>query len=180
MRKKLILIALTTILFWGSITPTYITYAAESSKTEDITIEESYDEETLIVKKNHFVADTLDGVDAIYRPGKNDGRSATYSCAAFIKKYYKEEYDVSVYNLYGGSTPLTYEGTSFQSIKTPKVGDIAATSSHWAIVKQVDKENKEVVLIEQNWKWQQSGQTVCKINRTISFDDLKFYRLNID
>ena len=188
MRKNILLVALITTLFLGNVTPTYITYAAENNNTQDTnkeTIideteneEDCYEEETLVVKKESFVADTFKGVDAIYRPGKNDGTSQTYSCAAFIKKFYKEVYDVSVYNLYGGSKPLTYEGDTFKSVKSPAVGDIAATKSHWAIVKSVDKENKEVVLIEQNWKWQQNGQTVCKVNRTVSFSSLDFYRLS--
>lgn len=183
MRKKLLLVALAATLFVGNVTPAYV-YAAEDTKTQETTEseeeeeEENLDEATLTIKKDSYVADTFKGVDAIYRPGKNDGSNATYSCAAFIKKFYKEVYDVSIYNLYGGSTPLTYEGTTFSSVKSPKVGDIAATSSHWAIVKSVDKENKKVVLIEQNWKWQQAGQTVCKINRTVSFSNLNFYRLS--
>lgn len=178
MRRKLVMVALAATLFLGNVTPTYVTYAAETKTSQDTNEKEvSYKEDTLVVKCDSYVSDTFKGVDAIYRPGKTDGTSVTYSCAAFVKKFYKEVYDVSVYNLYGGSTPLTYEGNSFESVSTPNVGDIAATSSHWAIVKSVDKEKKEVVLIEQNWKWQQGGQTFCKINRTLSFNSLNFYRL---
>jgi len=179
MRRKLLMVALAATLFLGNVTPAYVTYAAETTKASQDTTEKevSYKEDTLVVKNDSYVSDTFKGVDAIYRPGKSDGTNATYSCAAFIKKFYKEVYDVSVYNLYGGSTPLTYEGDDFESVDTPHVGDIAATSSHWAIVKSVDKENEEVVLIEQNWKWQQGGQTVCKINRTLSISSLNFYRL---
>lgn len=135
----------------------------------------SYAEKTLTVTKAKFVADTFNGVEAIYRPGSNDGSNATYSCAAFIKKYYKEIYDVSVYNLFGGSTPRTYDGRKFSSVSTPKVGDIAYRNGHWSIVKKVA--GKNVVLIEQNWKWQQNGKTVCKTNRTVSTDSLTYYRL---
>lgn len=135
----------------------------------------SYTEKTLTVTKSKFVADTFNGVEAIYRPGSNDGSNATYSCAAFIKKYYKEIYDVSVYNLFGGSTPRTYEGKKFGSVSTPKVGDIAYRNGHWSIVKKVA--GKNVVLIEQNWKWQQGGKTVCKANRTVSTNSLTYYRL---
>ncbi|MFA9466946.1 MAG: hypothetical protein ACERKN_22050 [Velocimicrobium sp.] len=191
MRKKLLLGIVAITLFLGNITPTCITYAAKTTESQDTKkvllcdttskteeSEASYEETTLVVKEDSFVADTFQGVDALYRPGKTDGTSATYSCAAFVKKYYKEQYDLSLYHLSGGSTPLTYEGDTFESVKTPKIGDIAATNSHWAIVKSVDKENETVVLIEQNWKWQQGGQTMCKINRTISFKSLTFYRLN--
>lgn len=138
----------------------------------------NYKEELITIKKDSFVADSYKGVKALYRPGKNDGSNATYSCAAYIKKFYKEVYKVSLYNLYAGRDPLTYEGNKIAAVKTPKTGDIAYANSHWAIVKSVDKDNKKVVLIEQNWKWQQDGQTVSKINRTLSWDSLTFYRLS--
>lgn len=180
MRKKLLMIALAAIMLGGSVAPIYTACAADAQKTseESTESEDSYKESTLTITENSYVVDTFKGVDAVYRPGKNDGSNATYSCAAYIKKFYKEVYDVSVYNLFGGSTPLTYEGNKFKSISTPKVGDIAATSSHWAIVKSVDKENNKVILIEQNYKWQQGGQTVCRVNRSVSSNDLSFYRLS--
>lgn len=194
MRKKITLLALTAVLILGSTTRAITVSAAESVETLEVTEEEidapdtdstpestediaSTKETTLTITNDEFVADSFNGVDAIYRPGKNDGSNATYSCAAYIKKYYKEIYGVSVYNLYNGRTPLTYEGISIKPAKAPKVGDIAGGSSHWAIVKSVDKENKKVVLIEQNWKWSQGGQTVCKTNRTVSWDSFKYYRL---
>ncbi len=152
------------------------TIDSENETTEEKEV--SYKEAILTITKSKFIADTFNGVDAIYRPRKNDGRDATYSCAAFIKKYYKTIHEVSVYNLYAGSTPRTYEGVTFKSVKTPKAGDIAYANSHWAIVKKVDQANNKVVLIEQNWKYALKGQTVCKVNRTISTNSLKFYRLN--
>lgn len=189
MCKRFFLAALVAVLLTGSVTPSY-TYAAENKKEQEVTVSEDDEadekdeeelnlkEETLIVKKSEFVADSFKGVDAIYRPGKNDGSSATYSCAAYIKKFYSSVYDVSVYNLFAGNTPKTYEGNTFSKVSNPKVGDIAFSKSHWAIVKSVDKENKKVVLIEQNWKWSQGRQTVCKINRTVSTSSLTYYRLD--
>ena len=140
----------------------------------------NYLTKTLIITKNSFVADTLNGVPALYRTAKNDGSSSTYSCAAFVKRYYKEVYGVTVANLLSGRTPSSSKG-SFKSVSTPQVGDIVACrstsgSNHWAIVKQVN-DNNTVTLIEQNWKWKQSGQTLCKINRSISISSGKFYRL---
>lgn len=138
----------------------------------------SYKEKTLTITNSKFVADTYKGVQALYRPGKNDGTDATYSCAAYIKRFYKKVYGVSVHNLFGGSTPRTYEGTTFKKVTAPKTGDIVSNGSHWSIVKKVDKTSKKVVLIEQNWKWSQGGQTVCKVNRTVSYSGLSIYRLN--
>lgn len=134
---------------------------------------ENYTEKTLTITKAGFVADTFNGVSAIYRKGSNDGSNATYSCAAFIKKYYKQIYKVSVHNLFAGSTPKTYEGKKIASAKSPQVGDIAYKSGHWAIVKKVN-DNQTVTLIEQNWKW---GGNQCKINRTVSTSSLKYFRL---
>lgn len=133
----------------------------------------TYKEKTLTITKTGFVADSFNGVDAIYRKGGNDGSSATYSCAAFIKKYYKKVYDVSVYNLFGGSTPKTYEGKAIASVSSPKTGDIAYKNGHWSIVKKVN-DNDTVTLIEQNWKW--SGNQ-CKVNRTVDTSSLKYFRL---
>ncbi len=141
----------------------------KENKNETIT----YKEKTLTITKTGFVADTFNGVDAIYRKGGNDGSSATYSCAAFIKKYYKKVYNVSVYNLFGGSTPKTYEGKKFSSVKSPREGDVAYKSGHWSIVKKVNS-NGTVTLIEQNWKW---GGNQCKANRTVKTSSLKYFRL---
>ena len=139
-----------------------------------------YKSQTLTITKEGFVADSFNGVDALYRKGRNDGSSSTYSCAAYIKRYYKEVHNVTVSNLLSGRTPVSSKGT-FKLVKTPEAGDIVACSStggsnHWAIVKQVNDDNT-VTLIEQNWKWSQGGQTVCKINRSISVSSGKFYRL---
>lgn len=143
--------------------------AAANLKTQIITI-----------KGSNFVVDQLDGVKALYRTGRNDGSDSTYSCAAYIKRYYKQEVGVTVNNLFKGRTPNSSKG-SFRSVTKPQVGDIVACSStsgsnHWAIVKKINS-NKTVTLIEQNWKWSQGGQTLCKVNRTISIPSGKYYRL---
>lgn len=145
----------------------------EQEEDSEMQEDEEYEEKTLTITKAGFVADTFNGVSAIYRKGSNDGSNATYSCAAFIKKYYKQIYKVSVHNLFAGSTPKTYEGKKIASAKSPQVGDIAYKSGHWAIVKKVN-DNQTVTLIEQNWKW---GGNQCKINRTVSTSSLKYFRL---
>lgn len=136
--------------------------------------------ELVTIKGSEFVADTFNGVDALYRVGGNDGSSSTYSCAAFVKKYYKEVYGVTPNNMFYNRTPKV-SGDSFVTVTDPQVGDIAAmntgrSSTHWAIVKSVG--DKEVTLIEQNWKWSQGGKYVTKINRTVSISSTKFYRLS--
>ena len=188
MRKnwgKYFVLLLATVAISTSVIPApAVAFAAEQQEQTEAVEEKNdkkdeqkesinYKEKTLTITKSGFVADTFNGVDAIYRKGSNDGSNATYSCAAFIKKYYSEVYNVSVYNLFGGSTPKTYEGKKITSVKEPKVGDIAYKNSHWSIVKKVN-DNDTVTLIEQNWKW---NGNQCKINRTVSTSSLKYFRL---
>lgn len=137
----------------------------------------SYQLKTLTVTKNKFVADTFNGVQALYRPGGNDGTSSTYSCAAYVKRYYSQVHKTKVYNLNTGCTPLTSDGKKFQKVSAPKEGDIMRFTGHWAIVKKVNPSSKTVVLIEQNWKWNQGGSTLCKINRSVGWQSGSFFRL---
>lgn len=132
------------------------------------------------IKGTGYVVDSFNGVDALYRPGGSDGSNSTYSCAAYVKKYYKAIYGVTPNNLFHNRTPGV-TNDSFIIVSSPQPGDIAAMntsgySTHWAIVKEVGKSN--VTLIEQNWKWSQGGQYVTKINRTVSNNTLRFYRLS--
>lgn len=166
--KRFAILALTGILLGTA--PAASAYAGELTAVAE---EINYKEETLTITKNKFVADSFNGVDALYRKGSNDGSNATYSCAAYIKKYYKTVYNVSVYSLFGGSTPKTYEGDKFISVKSPKEGDIAYKNGHWSIVKKVNADDT-VTLIEQNWKW---NGNQCKINRTVDSSTLQYYRL---
>lgn len=185
-------IILMTAFLMGSM-PTAYAHAAskdtdenQESVKENNTDEKDEDEtatlktQIITIKGSNFVADKLDGVKALYRTGRNDGSDSTYSCAAYIKRYYKEEHGVSVNNLFSGRTPNASKG-DFRSVKKPQVGDIVSCSStsnsnHWAIVKKINS-NNTITLIEQNWKWSQGGQTLCKINRTISVPSGKYFRL---
>ncbi len=166
---------------------TEINNAKETEKTtETDTIKKekeeviNYTPKILTITKSSYIADTFNGVEALYRKGGNDGSNSTYSCAAYIKRYYKEVHGVTVMNLFSGATPSSSKG-NFKLVKTPQEGDIVACSTssgsnHWAIVKKVNDDNT-VTLIEQNWKWSQGGQTVCKVNRSISISSGKFYHL---
>lgn len=176
-KKHRALLSLILIMAFFIISPS--AYAAEAVQATDIEAslaEVNLKEDILSVTKSSFVSDTFNGVDALYRPGRNDGSNSTYSCAAFVKKYYKTVYDVTVNNLYGGSIPNAVNRDSFIRADKPQVGDIVAEPSHWAIVKAVN-EDDTVILIEQNWKWQQGGKTVTKINRIVKNKNVVFYRL---
>lgn len=136
-------------------------------------------EKIVTIKGTKFVTDTFRGVKALYRAGGNDGSNTTYSCAAFVKRYYSQVYNVSVSNLLAGCTPISSKGT-IRRVSSPKEGDIVATSSgsgnHWAIVKNVNN-NGTITLIEQNWKWQQGGKTFARVNRKVKASACKIYRL---
>ena len=91
---------------------------------------------------------TVNGVtvDALYEPydyGTNT--DTTYSCAAFVKRFYSQVYGRNVYNLNSTtSVPLVDQG-SFYETNSPKVGDILRDnqSVHWAIVKEVNGNSAE-------------------------------------
>lgn len=125
-------------------------------------------------------ADSLNGVSAIYRSGvssSTDGTNATYSCAAFIKKYYSKIYGLELNNMYPGAVPNVVNSDDyFVSVKKPKVGDIVSLPGHWALVKAV--EGNQVILIEQNYKWSQGGSYFCRINRRIAKSSATYYRLH--
>ena len=53
-----------------------------------------------VTKSSSQVVDSLDGVKAYYRRGGNDGSNKFYSCAAFVKRYYKQVYGKNVFNLF--------------------------------------------------------------------------------
>lgn len=151
----------------------------DDDKNNQNNSEENLNEEIVTIKGSRFVTDTFNGVKALYRTGGNDGTNATYSCAAYVKRYYSEVYNVSVCNLLAGCTPVSSKGT-IRKVSSPKEGDIVATASgsgnHWAIVKHVNNDGT-ITLIEQNWKWQQDGKTVARVNRKVKANACKIYRL---
>ncbi len=153
---------------------------AVDAELEDVEEEtDGLEEQIITIKGSKYVADKFHGVKAYYRTGGNDGTNATYSCAAFVKRYYSEVYGVSVNNLLAGCTPVSSKGT-IRKVASPKEGDIVATASgsgnHWAIVKNVN-DNGTITLIEQNWKWQQDGKTLARVNRRVKASECKLYRL---
>lgn len=89
----------------------------------------------------------------------------TYCCAAFITRFYKKVYGITVSDLYPGNTPKASKG-SFSKVTTPQVGDIVGNNVHWAIVKKVDGD--KITLIEQNF-WGNNYTAAC-VNRVIKND----------
>lgn len=133
-----------------------------------------------VTKSSRQVVDSLDGVKAYYRKGPNDGSNKFYSCAAYVKRYYKKVYGKNVNNLLHNRTPHT-SGDSFVRVKKPQIGDIVAMNTnhgttHWAIVKEIGSKGK-ITLIEQNWKWTSSSSTQCVVNRKVKASKVRLYRL---
>ena len=103
-------------------------------------------------------------VQAIYAPrGSFADDDTTYSCAAFVKRFYRMIFGINVYNLFPGNTPA---GGEFNRTNSPVVGDIAASSGHWAVVKEVD--GNQVTLIEQNCWGQGSTADCAMVGRTLN------------
>lgn len=118
---------------------------------------------------------TVNGVtvEALYRPYDSSvNTDATYSCAAFVKRFYSQVYGQNVYGLNDiYSTPLVDSG-SFSETSSPQVGDIIRDnySVHWAIVKAVS--GNTVTVIQQN-AWDGS-YTQAWVGATIEIGDPQY------
>ena len=107
-------------------------------------------------------------VEALYSNESYLNSDATYSCAAFIKKFYLAVYGVSVYNLMSSeSIPMVYDNKgSFAVTGQPQVGDIVRDNArtHWAIVKSIS--GNTLTVIQQNYKSAVTAWTDCTIELT--------------
>lgn len=119
--------------------------------------------------------DQLDGVQALYRQATvtQDASDSTYSCAAYVKRYFSQIYHVDINNLLMNNTPRVSSGELI-AISDPRKGDLAfwTTMNHSAIVKS--SRDNTVVLIEQNWKWNGKAAYEREISRYES--GVCFYR----
>ncbi len=102
---------------------------------------------------------TVNGVtvNAVYKTqGSTGDWDETYSCAALVKKFYRDVYGRDVNNLIRTTSVPNIDQGTFEATSTPKVGDIVRDneSVHWAIVKNVD--DRLVTVIQQN-AWDNSG-----------------------
>ena len=114
-------------------------------------------------------------VNAIYAPRNqvsNYDSDGTFCCAAFVKKFYSSVFGVGVNNLIPGNTPNVYSGGGyFYKTTSPQVGDIAASSGHWAIVKEVS--GSTITLVEQN-AWNTS-YTSAMVNRKLILPESSYW-----
>ncbi len=121
-------------------------------------------------------------VNAVYvtystRQSMDVGTNVTYSCAAFVKRFYQNVYGVDVYNLSGTNyTPLSSSGGSFTAVSSPQVGDIMRDNenTHWAIVKSVQSDG--VVIIQQNCHWEKDGVSHGNKNGKVGTRNVTYFR----
>ncbi len=92
-----------------------------------------------------------------------------YNCAEYVKRFYSQnerhglfgDRDIqNVTNLMPGRVPIVSYGDGTTEVMTslnlagndiPRPGDVYYASNHWAIVKGVDPQTNEVIIIEQNY-----------------------------
>ena len=107
-------------------------------------------------------------VEALYTNVSYASNDTTYSCAAFVKKFYESVYGVKVYNLLSPSSiPLIYDNAgSFIETSNPKKGDIIRdnTRTHWAIVKSIS--GNTITVIQQSYRRGTMAWVNCTIERT--------------
>lgn len=141
-------------------------------------------QENVPVTSDGMTVDSFQGIDANYITGTGNSNTGDYCCAGYVIKFYKELYDVDAYyiNMNGTKPVVTKSGhdVRLETVDIPKPGDMMQnlTYSHVGIVKRV--EDDKVILIEQNYKYAENGQTVAVVEREISLDEAYFYRLVID
>lgn len=146
--------------------------------------ETAHAEEVVPITSNGMAVDSFQGIDANYIMGIGNSNTGDYCCAGYVIKFYKELYGVDTYNIntVWGKPTVVKQGHDvyLEEVSEPKPGDMmqSLTYSHVGIVKEV-KDGK-AILIEQNYKWSQNGQTVATVEREIGFDEAHFYRLIID
>ena len=122
------------------------------------------------ITEGGFVADTMDGVDAIYNLwGGPD-------CADLVIRYYDAVFGVDVQL---GGVPVVTGGEGWlEETNVPQRGDILyasaaarGNSTHYALCKSVDEAAGTVTLFEQNWVW--DGQ--AGVDRVIPLDSCYTY-----
>lgn len=109
---------------------------------------------------------------AIYTPKANVANyntDTTYCCAALVKRFYANVFNVTVYGLFSTtSVPVVTQGGVYETTN-PKAGDIVRFNNytHWAIIKKIDTKGN-ITLLEQN-VW--SGNYAL-VDRVISADEV--------
>lgn len=118
---------------------------------------------------------TVNGVtvEARYRPyDVSVNTDTTYSCAAFVKRFYNQVYGREVSGLLSVDSVPVIDSGSFYQTDSPKAGDVIRdnVSVHWAIVKSV--EGDTVTVIQQN-AWDGS-YTKAWVGATIQKGDSRY------
>ncbi|MBQ7295375.1 MAG: InlB B-repeat-containing protein [Clostridia bacterium] len=168
--KKILSLVLVLIMCLGTLPMTDIGLEASAAT-----------QSTVKITSSGQVVDTFNGVQAMYIPETgNSDDDTTYSCAAYVKRFYSSVYGVDVWNLLTGKTPLAGSG-SFSVTSSPQPGDIgyqtnSGGSGHWFIIKEVNS-NGTYSIIEQNWKWASGGATYCYINRNVSYSSTSNFKV---
>ena len=130
--------------------------------------DESFHTDYVAITEDGFVADLMDGVEAIYNL-----TIASPDCLEYIQRYYRELYGLEIQAV-GHNIWITNSETYwFEPTSTPQPGDIGyATAAergkscgHYVMCKQADEDAGTITLIEQNWIW--DGK--AGVNRTISY-----------
>ena len=118
---------------------------------------------------------TVNGVtvEAMYRPYDSSvNTDTTYSCAAFVKRFYSQVYGRNVSGLLSTTSVPAIDSGSFSETNSPKVGDLIRDnqSVHWAIVKAVS--GNTITIIQQN-AWNGS-YTQAWVGATIENGDSRY------
>ena len=164
--KKIFLLAVITIL----ITTTFVFSANAAINWGTGVYISSYGQ---VVNSITFKGVTVNAVYAPRNQVSNYDSNSTFCCAAFVSKFYRSVYGIGVNNLIPGNTPRVYSGDGFfYKTTTPQVGDIAASSGHWAIVKSVS--GNTVTLIEQN-AWTTTSHTHASVNRKLILPESSYW-----
>lgn len=119
---------------------------------------------------------TVNGVtvDALYQPyGSWINTDTTYSCAAFVKRFYHQVFGRNVYgleNIY--SIPAVDQG-EFYATSSPKTGDIVRdnVSVHWAIVKEINSDGRATVIQQNAWN---NPHTQAMVHAKIRLNDNRY------
>ena len=128
--------------------------------------DESLHTDYVPITEDGFVADSMDGVDAIYNL-----TIASPDCLNYVQRYYRERYGLEI-QATGHDIWITNSNAYyFAPTSDPQPGDIGYASAaergkgngHYVLCKSVDEAAGTITLIEQNWIW--NGQ--AGVDRTI-------------
>lgn len=140
--------------------------------------DESLSVQYVTITEDGFVADSLNGVAAIYNL-----TTSSPDCLDYIQRYYREIYGLEVQALGHEIWVSNSEGYAFVPTDAPKTGDIGYATAeergkscgHYVMCKRSDAQNDTITLIEQNWIW--DGK--ASYERTVSYTQscYQFYTL---